>query len=268
MAILTCDFYSKARVGMQTFTAILPVDPPPAGMEPMPYAKGPWPTIYLLHGYSGNQVDWVYRSGIEKWAMQGGFAVIMPSGANRFYLDNEETGEKYAAYVGEELIAVTRNMFSLSDKREDTVIAGLSMGGFGAIRNGLYYNDTFGAIIALSSALITREVAAMTPENGGNMMAPYGYYRHTFGDLANLLGSDKDPEWLAKEKLTADNMPKLFLACGSEDFLINENTAFHEYLEQIGYPHQWWVRPGVHDFDFWNQAMPEGMNWLKQADGK
>jgi len=264
MAVLTCNYYSKARVGMQTFTAILPVDPPPMGPVPPPYTQGPWPTIYLLHGYSGNHVDWLYRSDIEKWAGMRGYAVIMPSGANYFYLDNDETGERFGGYVGEELVEATRKMFALSSKREDTVIAGLSMGGFGAIRNGLRYADTFGGIIGLSSALITREVAAMTPEGKGNEMAPYGYYRQTFGDPKRVLGSDKDPEYLAKERLKAGNAPRLFLACGSEDFLYQQNLSFHTYLESIGYPHEWWVKPGVHDFDFWNQSMPAGMDWLKQ----
>ena len=87
--------------------------------------------------------------------------VGMPDGANRFYLDNPDIGEYYGAYVGEELVEITRRMFPLSRERKDTAIGGLSMGGFGAIRNGLFYADTFGSIIGLSSALITEEVAAM-----------------------------------------------------------------------------------------------------------
>lgn len=264
MAVLTCNYYSKARVGMQTFTAILPVDPPPTGPVPPPYSVGGWSTIYLLHGFSGNQMDWLYRSDIEKWAGQRGYAVIMPSGANSFYLDNDATGERFGGYIGEELIEVTRKMFSLSDKREDTAVAGLSMGGFGAVRTGLKYPETFGAVIGLSSAMITREVAAMTPESKGNQIAPYGYYRQTFGDPKQLLGSDKDPEYLAKECLKAGNAPRMFLACGSEDFLYGANLQFHNFLEGIEYPHTWWVKPGIHDFVFWNQSMPAGMDWLKQ----
>ena len=79
----------------------------------------------------------LYRSDIEKWAGEKGFAVIMPSGANSFYLDNDATGERFGGFIGEELVEVTRKMFSLSDRREDTAVAGLSMGGFGALRNGL-----------------------------------------------------------------------------------------------------------------------------------
>lgn len=265
MAVLTVNFYSRARVGFQSFTAILPIDPPPAGETPLAYAKGPWPTLYLLHGFSGNHNDWLLRSDIEAWAGQRGWAVIMPDGANRFYLDNPDIGEFYGSYVGQELVEVTRAMFPLSRERKDTAIGGLSMGGFGAIRNGLFYADTFGSIIALSSALITREVAAMTPEGGGNFMAPYGYFRHTFGEPGSLLGSDRDPEHLAKQRLAEGNAPRIFLACGQEDFLFAENTAFHNYLNEIGYAHEWWARSGVHDFAFWNQATPVGMDWLAQA---
>ena len=263
MAVISCNFYSRARVGFQSFTAILPIDPPPEGPGPQQYTEGPWPTLYLLHGFSGNRNDWLLRSDIETWAGQRGWAVIMPDGANRFYLDNPDIGEYYGAYVGEELVEITRRMFPLSRERKDTAIGGLSMGGFGAIRNGLFYADTFGSIFGLSSALITEEVAAMTPESGGNAISSYGYFRHTFGDLPSLPGSDRDPRHLAAKRLAEGKAPRLFLACGTEDFLYTQNADFHTYLDQIGYAHEWWTRPGVHNFEFWNQATPVAMDWLK-----
>lgn len=261
MATISCDYYSLARHGAQSFTAILPCDPPPLDGGPVKYVDGPYPTIYLLHGFSGNRHDWLYRSNIEMWAVTNGYAVIMPDGTNRFYLDNEDTEELYGTYVGQELVEMTRRMFPLSRKREDTVIAGLSMGGFGAVRNGLHYADTFGAIIALSSALITEEVAAMKPGDR-NPMAPYGYYRHTFGDPEKLLGSDKDPKHLAQQRLAEGRAPRMFVACGTEDFLWKVNEGFHNYMDDIGYPHEWWAEPGAHDFDFWNRAMRTAIQWL------
>ena len=98
----------------------------------------------------------------------------------------------------------------------------------------------------------------------GNAIASYEYYRHTFGDTGKVLGSDKDPKYLAKICLQSGYpAPRLFMACGSEDFLFTQNRDFHDYLVNIGYPHEWWVQPGVHDFDFWNRSMPASMNWLK-----
>ena len=263
MAVLNCDYFSVARKGSISFSVILPVDPPPVGLDPVKYVGGPFPTIYLLHGYSGNRNNWLYNEAVMDWAARHGYAVVMPDGTNRFYLDNEDTGELYGEFIGRELVEITRSMFPLSTHREETVIAGISMGGFGAIRNGLKYADTFGAIIGHSSALITDEVSTMQP-GFSNAIASYEYYRHTFGDTGKVLGSDKDPKHLAKICLQSGlPTPRLFMACGSEDFLFTQNRDFHEYLVSIGYPHEWWVQPGIHDFDFWNRSMPASMDWLE-----
>ena len=262
MSMLNFDYFSVARKGFVSCSVILPFDRPPQNNGLVKYDSGPFPTIYLLHGFSGNRNCWLYNAQVMEWATKFGFAVVMPDGNNSFYLDNEETEEYYGRFIGRELVDVTRRLFPLSDRREETVIAGISMGGFGAIRNGLKYADTFGAIISHSAALITDEVAAMEPGKG-NAVAPYGYYRHTFGDMCHLLGSDKDPKHLAKVCLNQGNaIPRLFMACGSEDFVYQQNRDYHDYLDSIDFPHEWWVRPGMHDFDFWNQSMQESMNWL------
>ena len=262
MAVLNFDYFSVARKGFVSCSVLLPVDRPPQNMEPVKYDSGPFPTIYLLHGFSGNRNSWLYNTQVMEWAVNNSYAVVMPDGANSFYLDNEDTGEFYGRFIGEELVDVTRKLFPLSDQRAETFIAGISMGGFGAIRNGLKYADTFGAIISHSAALITDEVATMKPGKG-NAVAPYGYYRNTFGDMSHLLGSDKDPKYLAKVCLSQGTaIPRFFMACGSEDFVYQQNHDFHEYLQSIDFPHVWWVKPGAHDFNFWNKSMQESMKWL------
>jgi len=261
MAVFSGDYYSVALRGFVSFTAVLPIERPPTADQPPAYTSGPYPTMYLLHGFSGNRNDWLLRTRIEEWAAARGVAVVMPDGRNNFYLDIEESLEFCGEFVGRELVDVTRRMLPLSHKREDTVIGGISMGGYGAVRNGLKYADTFGAILAHSAALITDEVADMR-EGEGNVIAPYAYYRRTFGEPGTVYGSDKDPKFLAKSCLKRGRAPKLFLACGSEDFLFARNDEFHTYLEAIGYPHEWWVRPGAHDYGFWNAAMPAAMDWL------
>lgn len=85
-------------------------------------------------------------------------AVVMPAGENAFYVDQPSIGAMHGQFIGEELVEITRKMFPLSRKREDTFIGGLSMGGFGALRNGLKYHDTFGAVICLSGALHVLEI--------------------------------------------------------------------------------------------------------------
>lgn len=264
MAILTCDYYSNARKGFVSFNAVIPsdIDVPGEGVK---YRSGAFPTIYLLHGFSGNRNQWLYNSDIVNWANQYGYAVIMPDGLNRFYLDNADTGELYGEFVGRELVEFTRGLFPLSGKREDTVIAGLSMGGFGALRNGLKYSDTFGSVAALSSALITDEISRMQPGTD-NGIATYEYFDHTFGSLDKLIGSDNDPKRLASERAADGNAPRLFLACGTEDFLYSANCDYHAHLDSVGLKHKWHTGSGVHDFVYWNSAMKCALEWLKGGE--
>jgi Predicted esterase len=261
MAVIRSNYYSMARTGIVDFTAILPID---ADVNPEDgYHKGPFKTIYLLHGYQGNQDDWITRTRIEMFAKTLGFAVIMPAGLNRFYVDCEPLNEYYGKFIGEELVTVTRQMFPLSKKREDTFIGGLSMGGYGAIRNGLKYNKVFSAIIALSSALITDEIAQATPETPMNV-GTYDYYCTTFGNLKKLPGSDKDPKALAKKALKA-NAPRMYLSCGTEDFLYEKNVDYHQHLEKIGYAHTYVEKPGSHTWTYWDSEMLEALKWLKKS---
>lgn len=266
MAILTGQYYSAARKRLVSFSAVLPMDTKIERDHPA-YEAGPFPTLYLLHGYSGNHMDWLYNGLVAMLAGKYRLAVVMPSGDNGFYLNNQFSGEAYGDFIGRELVEVTRKMFPLSRRREDTFIGGLSMGGFGALRSGLYFNDVFSAVIALSSALITDEVAKMKPGES-NGVASYEYYLNTFGDLSILPGSDNAPKALAaKKKAAGERLPRIFLACGTEDFLYPNNLDMHRYLEKLGVPHEWVTHPGIHDFDFWNYALPVALDWLK-ADEK
>ena len=130
---------------------------------------------------------------------------------------------------------------------------GLSMGGFGAIHTALAYPETFGTCAALSSALIHHEVANMK-EGSGNSVANYDYYRLCFGEPSKLLESDNNPETLVRKiKASGGKMPKIFMACGTEDFLLEPNRRFHEFLESEGIEHVYEESEGIHDMVFWSK---------------
>lgn len=261
MAFFECEYYSFATMSHRSFTAVIPLDPPPEGPVIPAYTKGPYPTVYLLHGYSGSRLDYLTQSGIALWAAQHRCAVIMPDGGNHFYVDVEALGENYGRFIGEELVDVTRRMFNLSHRREDTVLAGLSMGGFGAILNGVRYPEVFGSVISMSAALIAEDIISGRIKQDHLPGVPLQYYDTIFGPADRLEGSVKDPVHMAKRALEQGRTPRLFLSCGTEDFLWRNNLSFHEELEKMGYEHTFWTAPGVHDFDFWNRALPAGLDW-------
>jgi Predicted esterase len=264
MASIQATFFSTSMRRLVSFDAFLPVETIEIpGVSPAP--RPPMKTIYLLHGYSGICSDWLYGARVQELALRLNYAVIMPSGENSFYLDDVEKGELFGEYVGRELVEFTRKLFGLSPRREDTYIGGYSMGGYGALRTGLKYRETFGGIVALSSALIIKSISKLKPGES-TPIASYDYYRRVFGDLGALVGSDKDPEALAK-KIKAEGSPEplLYMACGTEDFLLAENRDLHEGLVRAGFDHNYVEGPGVHDFKFWDDYLERALVWLGEC---
>ncbi|MNC31059.1 enterobactin/ferric enterobactin esterase [compost metagenome] len=257
MANMQVEFYSKSLKRQVSFSALLPIE----RLEPPTPERRGLKSLYLLHGYAGSHTDWLYFTRIRELSEKYNIAVFMPSGENHFYLDDEDKEERHGEFIGHELVELTRSLFPLSREREDTFIGGLSMGGFGAIRNGLKYNGSFGRIIALSSALILHGIAGIGPDFH-NGIAGYAYYRRVFGDLNSLLGSDKDPEALVKELKTAGaDLPQIYMACGTDDFLLKENRLFHVFLAGERVAHTYKESPGAHNWDFWNTHIAEALEW-------
>ena len=259
MAVAQVTYYSRALNRNTTFQAILPINYP-KGSDPAGEPTRPAAALYLLHGYTGGDLDWLHFSGIRGIAETNNIAVFMPSGTNSFYLDDEEKGERFGEFVGRELVEYTRHMFPLPADRERTWIGGLSMGGYGAIRNGLKYADTFSRIIALSSALITYRIHGKKEGtvDGHNI----SYFRRVFGDLDKVLGSDKDPEALVLErKAKGGILPNIYMACGTEDFLLDVNRRFRDFLVKEGVPHTYVEEPGDHNWEFWSTAIRSGLRW-------
>ena len=141
MALIQVNYLSRSLMRTVPLHVILPVDK--ISFETMDYANRKdqkFKTLYLLHGIFGNYTDWVSGTRIQRWAEEKNLAVVMPSGDNAFYINTNMPTFDYEQFIAKELVDVTRRMFPLSDKREDTFIAGLSMGGYGALINGMKYN--------------------------------------------------------------------------------------------------------------------------------
>lgn len=163
MAIMEINFYSKRLKRSTTLMAVLPVDRFDRSFSKKSDVDS-LKVLYLLHGYAGNHMDWLYGAQIVELSLKYNVAIFMPCGENSFYLDDEDREAYYSEYIGNELIEFTRNVFPIPEDREKTFIGGLSMGGYGALRNGLKYHKIFGGIIALSSALIIHKIAGITPD--------------------------------------------------------------------------------------------------------
>ncbi len=254
MAYFRIEYYSKALRRETSFEVMIPCDP----REGMPAPEGPMRTLFLLHGYTGKAGNYVPFDLPYKY----NFAIVMPSAENSFYLNGLSTGHAFQTLVGEELVEFVRKTFGLAGDPTNTGIAGLSMGGFGALHTGLAYPRTFGKIGAMSSAFIHHEVAQMKPGQG-NEVANYDYYRECFGEPALLEESDNNPETLIRKlKAAGEKIPEIYMACGTEDFLIENNRAMHRFLEAEGVPHEYHEGPGIHDMVFWTEYIQKIVRWM------
>ena len=260
MAILQVNFLSQTLKRTVPIQVVLPSDKVLSYNGHIDESK-PYKTLYLLHGLLGNCTDWVMNTNIQRLAEDRNLAVVMPSGENSFYIDQILPNNDFGEYIGRELVEVTRRMFPLSHKREDTFLAGLSMGGFGAVRNGLKYHDTFGYIAVLSGAL---QIFELPPDAPGHSLF---HEDAVFGDLSQAGETDKNPRVAFQQMAKALHgntaaYPKVYMACGEQDPLITVNQQLRDFLMERGVDVTWQQAAGNHNWDFWRAQILQVLDWL------
>ena len=264
MALVQISFHSNVLQKGTNFIAAMPTDPQQWHLENNKHYDRPMKTLYLLHGYNGNEWDWMCNSKVMDVAMHYNMAVIMPAGDNHFYVNGEGTGSQYGEFTGRELVEFTRKTLHLSERREDTYVGGFSMGGFGGLHTALEYPENFSKGFGLSSAWIVNELKDKEP-GYSNPVADYAYYRRVFGPFDKLKDNENNLEQLVLNyKKDGREIPGLFMACGTEDFLLMPNRAFRDFLIGEGVPVSYHEGPGSHDFGFWNEYLWKACEWLME----
>lgn len=264
MSVQHVRFRSAALARNGEFYIIMPDhDMPPMFTAGNPHYSRPVKTLILLHGYSGDCTDWLYNSNAADFSLKYNLAIVMPSGGLNFYVDRPATGRKYCQLIGVDLIDYLRKTYGLCDKPENTLIGGLSMGGFGALHTGLMFPETFSGIMALSSALIIYNLKDMSPDMKDPVMANYEYYVDTFGDLSKAIESDHNPEVLYLRNLRENRPnPKIYMACGAQDFLLEPNHMMRDFLKSNNAHFLYEEDDGVHDWNFWTPHAYRGIDYL------
>jgi len=261
MALMHVNFYSEELGMCMQADVIIPQPQQGIGVEGGD-AKPPYKTLYLLHGMSDDNTIWQRRTSIERYVAPYGLAVVMPAVHLSFYTDMA-WGGKFFTYVSEELPRVMEGFFPLSAKREDRFAAGLSMGGYGAMKLGLRCPDTFAAVASLSGAL---DVGEMVAQSGDRQPELNKTWEAIWGAGDQFKGSDEDllalAEKLAKRKGTSQPIPKLFAWCGTEDFLFEQNHSFRDHAAKLGLELAYSESPGDHSWGYWDEQIQQVLKWL------
>ncbi|GMO48730.1 MAG: alpha/beta hydrolase family protein [Termitinemataceae bacterium] len=253
MAFLSGNIYSRSIV-MDTHIGIfLPQDGRRYIWEDKPK------TLILLHGLSDDASVWMRRTSVERYAERYNLALVMPEVQRSFYTDMKN-GQKYYQYIAYELPQLIEKMFSVSIEREDLMIAGLSMGGYGAMRIAFDNPDRFAYCGAFSGAY---DIAALV-RDAPKMVDILGDFpadiRGIFGENPVIPKELEIPEILKNAKSKADklnvSLPKLYMACGTYDFIHKQSNDIHNLLNELEIGHRYTELIGkYHEWDVWDGAI-------------
>lgn len=214
--------------------------------------------LYLLHGAYGDYTDWMRLTSIEKYAQEHKLAVVMPSASNSFY-QNMRYGSDYLTYLTEELPKVVQSIFPVSRKRENTFVAGLSMGGYGAVKLAMEKPEQYAACASLSGAI---DLSAVMEAARGGLNTPFRW-DELFENPDAVGGSDADLFALIEKRLAQGTvLPRIFQSCGTEDFIYPANVSARRKLEALGVDLTYEEHPGIHDWNYWDTHIQRALDWM------
>lgn len=256
MAFLQANIYSNVLEMEVMINVVLPQKTVKTLGTDTPEVTDDVPVLYLLHGMNGNHSVWARRTAIERYVTDLKMAVIMPSTDLGWYTDTTYD-MKYWTFIAEELPAICHELFpQLTTKREKTYAAGLSMGGYGAVKLGLRKPENFSAIISLSGGLTLAEGLDQLLELRGK-----AYWEGIFGPLDQIKGSENDLIHLI-ETCDPKKMPRFFLTCGTEDPLHVASVYATEKMREKGLDVTYEEGPGEHNWNYWDHWIQRGLEWI------
>lgn len=243
MALIDLKIHSNELMLESNVTIVYP--------DPL-LSKNDFNVLFLLHGYTGASTDWLRYTDIEKLAYEYNIMVVMPSINNSFYT-NMEYGLNYFNYYTIELPNRISELFKVKLTKDNTYIAGLSMGGYGALKAALTNVDNYKAVAAFSGVLDIKKYI-------GDL--EYKLFKGIFGDLETFNKNRKTHDLFELTKNLENKDLKIYIACGSEDFLIEHNRDFVKHLVDSKIKHVYDETPGDHTWDFWNKEIKKALKYF------
>ena len=224
-----------------------------------------FPVVYLLHGLMGHFNNWTDKTALEQYVREKGFIVVTPEGEDGWYTDSaSKAGDKYESYIIQELLPEIDKKFRTVPDRQHRAIAGLSMGGFGSVKYGLKYPELFSFVGSFSGALGGATITEKEfPGAIGKTIAAI------FGPVGSATRASNDPFAIIRtaspEKIKS--FPFIYLDCGTEDFLFQNNREFVALLVEKKVPHEYRQLPGAHDWKYWNTQVEEFLELAEKRFG-
>lgn len=269
MALLTCNFESGYLKGNTEIYVILPDWDKRSAPEDFYAERKTYRVLWLLHGGGGDASDWIRKSKVELYACENDLVVVTFSGCNAMYTNWQTfaNGMDYEGFFFEELIPLVSGWFPVSQKREDHFIAGLSMGGAGALKFAVMHPELFAKCACLSSSGKKFDLDYVDDGDRSNPVQaqPKNAIANAGGMEGFYYSADNIRyrlEMLARENRLSE-LPELFLSCGEADHHFGEFRDFLNYAKQTGVSLTSESIPGYqHEWRFWDLALQHALHFF------
>ena len=216
-----------------------------------------YPVVYLLHGFSGHFSDWTTRTKLPNYSSRHEVIIVTPEGNNGWYTDSASNpDDKYETYIIQELIPEVDRKFRTIASRDGRAIAGLSMGGFGALKFAVKYPEKFAFAGSMSGALFA---ASWVESDLKGLGAIWRSLVEVFGSADGPTRDSNDITKLYRELNATQikQLPYIYFDCGTEDMMLNANRSFAAMLLEQKIPHEVRLLPGTHGWQYWDQQVVE-----------
>jgi S-formylglutathione hydrolase FrmB len=242
--------FKSAALGQdRQYSILLPVGYPAS-------APRRYPVLYLLHGKSGDHTDWSKRAPLRETVGSTPLIVVMPDGDDGWYLDWADRTHGYEGQIIRDLIPHVDATYRTLASREGRAVAGLSMGGYGALKLALQHPDLFVSAASHSGAVrFTREDWGREDVNAAMFgTGPESNRQRAENDLMELalVVRRRHPQWTG---------PAFYLDCGVDDFLYESNARLRAFFREIDVPYEYHEGPGAHSWEFWSAHLPDQLRF-------
>lgn len=258
--VQTVQFKSKLVNATLPYRVVVPANYESPGQKTQRY-----PVLYLLHGFTGHYDNWIARTKLAQYASAYKFIIVTPEGNNGWYTDSATVpANKYESYILQELIPDVQSRYRTLESREGRAIAGLSMGGYGALKFGFKYPEMFAFAASFSGALGAAMWTESDLRNFGTALPRS--VMETFGPAGSQTRTANDLMRLAREFPAArlNSLPYFYLDCGTEDALLSFSRSLADVLYERKIPHEYRQLPGNHNWAYWDAQVREALRVAAQ----
>jgi len=269
MSLMKLNFESGYLKSNFEISIIMPDRPHGATPREFYESGKKYRVLWLLHGTFGDHTDWSRKSNIELYACEKDLAVVMPSALNSNYSNWDKATMGFAMYdyFTEELMPMVYNWLPVSEAREDNFIAGLSMGGRGALKFAVNYPEKFAAAAILSASPINLD--GIDGEALAKGEEPFSARLRDMienaGGIDAFVNSNEDAWGIINGRIARrERLPRLLFACGKDDARVYINLMkFQPHAEAIGLNAEFWIVDGyAHEWRFWDLAIQHALKFF------